>query len=239
MDVSGAVINPTFRATPWDAEKTENSSRKGARIVFVSESNICRSTLAAGIITQMLQEGGLASDVEVESRATRDYTVGEAAHPATSAAAQALGIELPANFAARKFDYTNDTVHFDMILVMDKFTAGDVMREISVFDTINKYGKYTQKVRRLGEFHPELRSGNGNDGQDIDDPLYGNDGGIGELEAVEQVAVVIQEACEGLTAFLKQLRENDADATMYDLLREKMNGMEELEWLAPPMLSKR
>jgi hypothetical protein len=53
--------------------------------------------------------------------------------------------------------------------------------QISVFDTINKHGKYTQKVRRLGEFHPELRSGQGNDGQDIDDPLYGNDGGIGEL----------------------------------------------------------
>ena len=56
--------------------------------------------------------------------------MGEAAHPATSAAAQALGIELPPHFAARKFDYTNDTVHFDMILVMDKFTAGDVMREV-------------------------------------------------------------------------------------------------------------
>lgn len=51
--------------------------------------------------------------------------------------------------------------------------------------------------------------------------------------------MVIQEACEGLTAFLQQLRENDPHATMYDLLREKMNGMEELEWLAPPMLSRR
>jgi len=58
-------------------------------------------------------------------------------------------------------------------------------------------------------------------------------------EAVEQVAVVIQEACEGLTAFLKQLRQEDAKTSMYDLLREKMNGMEELEWLAPPMLSRR
>ena len=69
-------------------------------------------------------------------QATRDYAVGEAAHPATSAAAQALGIELPPQFAARKFDYTNDTVHFDMILVMDKFTAGDVMREVGVLYSI-------------------------------------------------------------------------------------------------------
>ena len=68
MDVSGAVVNPAFRATPWKAEKAENSSRGAARIVFVSESNICRSTLAAGIMTQMLREGGLADEVEVESR---------------------------------------------------------------------------------------------------------------------------------------------------------------------------
>ena len=58
-------------------------------------------------------------------------------------------------------------------------------------------------------------------------------------EAVEQVAAVLQEACEGLTAFLKQLRQEDANASMYNLLREKIVGMEELEWLAPPMLSRR
>ena len=58
-------------------------------------------------------------------------------------------------------------------------------------------------------------------------------------EAVEQVAAVLQEACEGLAAFLKQLRQEDANASMYNLLREKIVGMEELEWLAPPMLSRR
>lgn len=149
-------------------------------------------------------------------------------------------MELAPHLASR-FDYTNDTVHFDMILVMDKFTAADVMREvwtpftfghsvmclgpafmtpwkyriisrfqhpvsqemrfeylktpcrptanngcffclqISVFDTINKDGKYAQKVRRLGEFHLTLREGTGTDGQDIEDPLYGNTGGTVEM----------------------------------------------------------
>ena len=113
-------------------------------------------------------------------------------------------------------------MHYDMILVMDKFTAADVMREvsalfttcysilpalcmetlsttktgdgawipltcclvqISVYDTINKHGKYTQKVRRLGEFHPILANAQESDGQDIDDPLYGNEGG--EKEEVD------------------------------------------------------
>ena len=46
-----------------------------------------------------------------------------------------------------------------------------------MYDTINKGGNYTKKVRRLGEFHPELGNALEYDGQDIDDPLYGNEGG--------------------------------------------------------------
>lgn len=34
------------------------------------------------------------------------------------------------DFKAKKFDYTDDTVFFDLVLVMDKFTAADVMREV-------------------------------------------------------------------------------------------------------------
>ena len=33
------------------------------------------------------------------------------------------------------------------------------------------------QVRRLGEFHPTLSKNTEPDGQDIDDPLYGNVGG--------------------------------------------------------------
>lgn len=46
-----------------------------------------------------------------------------------------------------------------------------------MFDTIQKGQGYSQKVRRLGEFHPRLRKTVEVDGQDIEDPLYGNVGG--------------------------------------------------------------
>lgn len=55
------------------------------------------------------------------------------------------------------------------------------MLQISVFDTINKSGKYSQKVRRLGEFHPILSKERGSEAQDIEDALYGNVGGEEEL----------------------------------------------------------
>lgn len=60
--------------------------------------------------------------------------------------------------------------------------ASDVYRaaQVSVFDTINAAGGYSRKVRRLGEFHPELARLRAPDAQDIDDPLYGNAGGAGE-----------------------------------------------------------
>ena len=32
------------------------------------------------------------------------------------------------------------------VLVMDKYTAADVLREVSVYDTINKAGNYSAKV---------------------------------------------------------------------------------------------
>ena len=53
--------------------------------------------------------------------------------------------------------------------------------QVSVYDTINKAAQYSRKVRRLGEFHPTLYNIKSPDGQDIEDPLYGNMGGEQEL----------------------------------------------------------
>ena len=51
---------------------------------------------------------------------------------------------------------------------------------MSVYETINRAQQYSKKVRRLGEFHPQLAQSKAQDGQDIDDPLYGNMGGADE-----------------------------------------------------------
>ena len=53
--------------------------------------------------------------------------------------------------------------------------------QVSMYDTINKEAQYSLKVRRLGEFHPELLPTGDQEGQDIGDPLYGNQGGIEEM----------------------------------------------------------
>ena len=68
LDVSSAVVNPAFRSTPWDAEAQQDAGRTQARIVFVSESNMCRSVLAEATMSQLLQSNGLADQVEISSR---------------------------------------------------------------------------------------------------------------------------------------------------------------------------
>ena len=87
-------------------------------------------------------------------------------------------------------DHARDIVSFDLFLVMDKFTAADVLREVSVYDTISKGGGYSMKVRRLGEFHPVMSKSQDPEGQDIDDPLYGNVGGSEEVVGVSELSMM-------------------------------------------------
>lgn len=56
---------------------------------------------------------------------------------------------------ARQFHHEADIVAFDLVLVMDKYCAADVLREISVYDTINKAGKYSAKVRHVSWDRPQ------------------------------------------------------------------------------------
>lgn len=69
FDVSDAVVQPQYRSTPWLAEQEEETSgRTAACILFVSESNVCRSLLAEVVMKQLLQEHGLTELVICESK---------------------------------------------------------------------------------------------------------------------------------------------------------------------------
>lgn len=240
MDVSGAVVNPVFRSRPWAVEDQPTGEEK-ARILFVSESNVCRSVLAQAFMTQLVEEMSMGHLVACESKGSRDYNVGEGPEQSVIAAAEELSIFLPTNFKARKFDHQRDIVEFDLVLVMDKFTAADVLREVSVYDTIDKGGMYSLKVRRLGEFHPGLNKKKDPEAHDIEDPLYGNVGGAEEVEAVKKAANLIESSCIGLMEYLQGLQEhaNDDPKIFRALLIKDIKTMSGIDWLVPPMLQKR
>jgi hypothetical protein len=56
-----------------------------------------------------------------------------------------------------------------------------VYTQVSSYDLINPGGRYSSRVRLLGSFHPQLAAQDTvPDGMDIDDALYGNEGGEDE-----------------------------------------------------------
>ena len=62
----------------------------------------------------------------------RDYNVDEPPEAVVRevASEQDLLRFIPEGKVAETFDYAEDIVHYDLVLVMDKFTAADVLREV-------------------------------------------------------------------------------------------------------------
>ncbi|KAG2433804.1 hypothetical protein HXX76_008162 [Chlamydomonas incerta] len=256
--VERVVVSPVFRTGPWDAQRmAQQRTVHQAHILLVSESDVCRSVLAAAALRQLLAEAGLAEAVVVDTCGTRPYNLGEEPEPNALVAAEALGLLQPHSAAAsssggsggseaqqaggsppqphraRLFTAAEDMVGADLVLVMDKYTAGDVMREVSSFDLVNRSQPLTYKVRRLGEFcdwappqpppgagaaaaaaaaaaAPPPEYGSEGDELDIEDPLYGNVGGDDEARAVLRTARAILRCCQGLVAFLSHLRDQQS-----------------------------
>lgn len=69
LDVSNSVVETSFRSGTEAAEQDEQASTStAAQVLFVSESNVCRSVLAEAILKQQLKECGLDSMVSVQSK---------------------------------------------------------------------------------------------------------------------------------------------------------------------------
>ncbi|PNH11781.1 hypothetical protein TSOC_001350 [Tetrabaena socialis] len=208
--VERVVVSPVFRAAPWDQERlTEQELKPKASILLISESDVCRTVLAAAALERLLSEAGLEDDVVVTTCGTRPYNIGDGPEPAAAAAAAKLGLTVPPGHAARLFNPAADIVAHDLLLVMDKFTAGDVMREVSSFDLVNRSAQFSYKVRRLGEFIGGFQAKQAQefgDEQDIEDPLYGNVGGPEEERAVARASRAISIACGGLVSFLLEVK---------------------------------
>ena len=60
---------------------------------------------------------------------TRDYNIGQGPEASVTGAAASMGISLP-DVRARQFVPEKDIVVFDMVVVMDKYTAADVLKEV-------------------------------------------------------------------------------------------------------------
>jgi protein-tyrosine phosphatase len=155
-------------------------SHRPIGVLFVCAANVCRSPLAEGIFSQLLEQAGLSDEVRVDSAASGLWQVGSAAHPAVLSMLKANGIEyehaarivVPADFDA-----------FHYILGMDN----DVLRSIW---SIRKGSASVQPfVKYIRDFKLE----------EVPDPMR-----TGEFEAAYSV---ILSGCKGFLAFLRNTHE--------------------------------
>lgn len=234
MDVSASCVNPVFRSFPKASDCDAPGSRTAVRVLFLSEGNVCRSVIAEATFRAMLASKGLTDYIECESKGVRDYNVGERPSPRVLQLAVQSGVLVDEGKRAELMLAAEDVVIYDVMVVMDKFNAADVLKEVSVFDTIDSTAKFSSKVRRMGDFCKTRVI------EDIDDPLYGNMGGPEELDLLSCAINDIYDCCHGLMEQLEGIRgELEEGESFRAGVKRWLEGMDDMDWLVPPMLQKK
>jgi protein-tyrosine phosphatase len=155
------------------------------KLLFVCMGNICRSPTAEGVMEHVLEQEGLAGQIELDSAGTGAWHVGQPADSRSRAAARRRGIELRS--IARQVA-PRDLDEFDLVLAADAGNRRDLLL-LAGGDPGRR-----SKIRLLREFDPASVSA----GElDVPDPYYG------EGDGFEHVLDVVEASCRGL---LQELR---------------------------------
>jgi protein-tyrosine phosphatase len=142
--------------------------RKTPSILFVCTGNICRSPTAEGVLREMARKEGIP--LEVESRGTHDYHVGQPPDERAQHHARRRGYDLSAQRA--RHVATDDFERFDLIVAMDN--------------------GHLRMLKRLCPSHLQGKLRPFLENADVPDPYYGGP------EGFEQVLDLVEEACRGL-----------------------------------------
>lgn len=86
-------------------------------VLFVCLGNICRSPTAHAVFRKMVEDEGLAKQIEIDSAGTAAYHVGKHPDMRSMEVARNRGIEM-LDLRARKVDF-GDFYQYDYILAMD------------------------------------------------------------------------------------------------------------------------
>src|SRR3954454_179580 len=95
------------------------------RVLFVCLGNICRSPTAEGVMRRLVEEQGLADQIEIDSAGTGGWHVGAPPDKRATEAARRRGTTLAG--AARRFVPASDFDRFDLIVAMDAETRRDLL----------------------------------------------------------------------------------------------------------------
>jgi protein-tyrosine phosphatase len=149
------------------------------RICFVCLGNICRSPLAEGIFSYLIQKKGLDSYFQIDSAGIGEWNVGQSPDTRTVTVAANHGVVITGQ--SRQF-VPEDFSKFDLIIAMDSENKRSLL---------NLAGSSTDKakVHLLREYDIEA-----NKDLDIPDPYYQDN------EFFENVYQMIERSCRNMVS---------------------------------------
>ena len=151
-------------------------------VLFVCMGNICRSPTADGVFRKKVQDHQLGHAVRVDSAGTHNYHPNSPPDARSQAAAARRGYNL-ADLRARQVQDA-DYAEFDLILAMDWDNLALLQADCPP--------EHQRKLRRLTEFCQHSNS------PVVPDPYYG------EADGFETVLDLVEDACDGLLAHVRQ-----------------------------------
>jgi protein-tyrosine phosphatase len=150
------------------------------RILFVCLGNICRSPAAEGILRSLAEKEGLA--LEVMSCGIGDWHVGQLPDVRIRQAALGRGITLSSR---GKVFFPHFLDEFDYILAADH----------EILEHLHRFAKTPEQKARI---HLMTAFGVAFKGTPIPDPYYNSSA------AFEHILDMLEDACQGLIAEIKQ-----------------------------------
>lgn len=172
------------------------------KILFVCHGNICRSTMAESLMTELVKRNGISDIFEIASAGTSRDEIGNPVYPATVRVLQRFKVPVVEHVAVRmtKEDYE----YYDLLLGMDEANISNMKRIAG--------GDPKQKIHRLMDCCVAPR--------DIDDPWY-----TGQfMKTFEDVS----EGCDSLLMALLKQRSPEEEITVDETLSDLTQEAEEL-----------
>ena len=156
-------------------------------MALVCLGNICRSPMADVVLTQRVDDAGLAGRVTVSSCGTGDWHIGKPMDERAAATLRANDYD-PSAHRAQQFSPPWLAAN-DLVLAMDAGNLGDVRRVTAS----SGGGLDPERVRLFGDFDPVEPGG------EVPDPYYGGP------EGFEEVLAMVERTCAVLVSTLQQL----------------------------------
>lgn len=150
------------------------------KVLFVCLGNICRSPTAEGVFRKILEESALAEAIMIDSAGTHAYHIDQPPDHRAQQAAARRGIDMSALRGRQAM--ARDIEEFDYVLAMDRENYHNLTRLKGERENIRLFLDYSENFAD----------------DEVPDPYYGG------LNGFERVLDMIEDACRGLLADIRQ-----------------------------------